>query len=81
MGADETPREIVCALSPEIKEFRIVLTWGSRPKDLDAHLSGTNPEGNLVIKAGWGVSFSTVIESWDGGKWYFQASGGQGIHS
>jgi hypothetical protein len=45
MGADETPREIVCALSPEIKEFRIVLTWGSRPKDLDAHLSGPNPEG------------------------------------
>ncbi|MDA3814235.1 MAG: carboxypeptidase regulatory-like domain-containing protein [Candidatus Cloacimonetes bacterium] len=45
MGADETPREIVCALSPEIKEFRIVLTWGSRPRDLDAHLSGPNPEG------------------------------------
>ncbi|MCK5052223.1 MAG: carboxypeptidase regulatory-like domain-containing protein [Candidatus Cloacimonetes bacterium] len=45
MGADEMPREIVCALSPEIKEFRIVLTWGSRPRDLDAHLSGPNPEG------------------------------------
>jgi len=45
MGADETPREIVCALSPEIKEFRIVLTWGSRPKDLDAHISGPNPDG------------------------------------
>ena len=45
MGADETPREIVSALSPEIKEFRIVLTWGSRPRDLDAHLSGPNPDG------------------------------------
>ncbi len=45
MGADETPREIICALSPEIKEFRIVLTWGSRPRDLDAHLSGPNPDG------------------------------------
>lgn len=45
MGADETPREVVCALSPEIKEFRIVLTWGSRPQDLDAHLSGPNPDG------------------------------------
>ncbi|MDP8203033.1 MAG: carboxypeptidase regulatory-like domain-containing protein [Candidatus Tenebribacter mawsonii] len=45
MGADETPREIVCALSPQIKEFRIVLTWGSRPRDLDAHLSGPNPDG------------------------------------
>ncbi|MDP8269258.1 MAG: hypothetical protein P9L97_11075 [Candidatus Tenebribacter davisii] len=45
MGADETPREIVSALSPEIKEFRIVLTWGSRPRDLDAHLSGPDPDG------------------------------------
>ncbi|MCK4312220.1 MAG: hypothetical protein KAW88_05745 [Candidatus Cloacimonetes bacterium] len=45
MGADETPREIICAMCPEIKEFRIVLTWGSRPRDLDAHLSGPNPDG------------------------------------
>jgi Carboxypeptidase regulatory-like domain len=45
MGADETPREVIAALSPEIKEFRIVLTWGSRPKDLDAHLSGPDPDG------------------------------------
>ncbi len=45
MGADETPREIIFALSPEIKEFRIVLTWGSRPRDLDAHLSGPDPDG------------------------------------
>lgn len=45
MGADETPREMIFALSPEIKEFRIVVTWGSRPRDLDAHLSGPKPEG------------------------------------
>jgi len=45
MGADETPREVIAALSPEIKEFRIVLTWGSRPRDLDAHLSGPDPDG------------------------------------
>lgn len=45
MGADETPREIICALSEEIQEYRIVLTWGNRPKDLDAHLSGPNPDG------------------------------------
>jgi hypothetical protein len=45
MELDETPREVICALSPEIKEFRIVLTWGSRPRDLDAHLSGPFPEG------------------------------------
>lgn len=45
MGADETPREVICAMSPEIKEFRIILTWGSLPKDLDAHLSGPDPDG------------------------------------
>jgi hypothetical protein len=45
MGIDETPREIICALSPETKEFRIVLTWGSRPYDLDAHLKGPHPDG------------------------------------
>ena len=45
MGIDEIPREVIIALSPEIKEFRIVLTWGSRPRDLDAHLSGPKPEG------------------------------------
>jgi len=47
MGIDETPQEIVAALSPEIREYRIVLTWGSRPKDLDAHLSGPTPEGSV----------------------------------
>ncbi len=45
MGIDETPREIYCAMSPEIKEFRIVLTWSNRPQDLDAHLKGPHPEG------------------------------------
>ncbi|RLD53829.1 MAG: hypothetical protein DRJ01_18855, partial [Bacteroidetes bacterium] len=45
MGADETPRELISAMSPEITKFRIVLTWGSRPRDLDAHLRGPNPEG------------------------------------
>ena len=45
MDIDETPREIICALSPESQEYRIVLTWGNRPEDLDAHLSGPNPDG------------------------------------
>ncbi|MCF7911974.1 MAG: hypothetical protein K9M99_05565 [Candidatus Cloacimonetes bacterium] len=45
MGIDEAPREIVVAMSEEIKNYRIVLTWGSRPRDLDAHLSGPNPDG------------------------------------
>jgi hypothetical protein len=45
MGFDENPVEIVVALCPEVREYRIVLTWGSRPADLDAHLTGPNPEG------------------------------------
>jgi hypothetical protein len=45
MGIDESPREIVFAMSEEVLNYRIVLTWGSRPKDLDAHLSGPNPDG------------------------------------
>jgi len=45
MGADEIPREIYLAMSPEIQELRIVLTWGNSPDDLDAHLSGPHPDG------------------------------------
>ncbi len=45
MGFDENPREVICAMTPELKDIRIVLTWGSRPKDLDAHLSGPDPDG------------------------------------
>ena len=43
---DENPREIIYALSPKVDKFRIVLTWGSRPYDLDAHLSGPKPDGD-----------------------------------
>lgn len=45
MEIDESPREVVIALSKTVKNYRIVLTWGSRPRDLDAHLSGPNPDG------------------------------------
>jgi hypothetical protein len=45
MGFDENPREFVLAMAPKAKEFRIVLTWGARPLDLDAHLAGPHPEG------------------------------------
>ncbi len=42
-------------------------------------LSGRSAEGTNVFRAGWGGSFSTVINSWAGGKWYFQAAGGQAV--
>lgn len=45
MGIDESPREFIIAMSEKTQNYRIVLTWGSRPRDLDAHLSGPNPEG------------------------------------
>ena len=45
MDLTELPVSMNFALSPEIQEFRIVLTWGPYPKDLDAHLSGPKPEG------------------------------------
>lgn len=45
MGFDENPREYVLAIAPKAKEYRIVLTWGARPLDLDAHLAGPHPEG------------------------------------
>ncbi|MDZ4182624.1 MAG: hypothetical protein U1B83_07100, partial [Candidatus Cloacimonadaceae bacterium] len=44
MGFDENPREFVFAIAPKAKEYRIILTWGSRPHDLDAHLIGPRPD-------------------------------------
>ena len=37
-----------CTLTPILKEgeVRIVLTWGEKPRDLDSHLVGPNPEGS-----------------------------------
>lgn len=45
MAWDENPAEYVIAVSPLTREYRIVLTWGSRPLDLDAHLNGPHPQG------------------------------------
>ncbi len=54
--------------------------WGSfQLSGIVPILSGRSSEGNYVFRPGWGVSFSTVIDSWAGGKWYFQAAGGQAV--
>lgn len=45
MDITDLPVSMNFALTPETKEIRIVLTWGAHPKDLDAHLSGPNPDG------------------------------------
>jgi hypothetical protein len=54
--------------------------WGSfQLSGILPILSGRSEEGTYVFRPGWGVSFSTVINSWAGGKWYFQGAGGQAI--
>ncbi|MDZ7722285.1 MAG: hypothetical protein U5R06_05510 [candidate division KSB1 bacterium] len=45
MDLNELPVFINAALTPRIKELRIVLTWGAAPPDLDAHLAGPDPAG------------------------------------
>lgn len=44
MDITELPVSMNFALSPQVKNYRIVLTWGPYPNDLDAHLSGPKPE-------------------------------------
>lgn len=41
----DLPVSMHFALTPEIQKFRIVLTWGANPYDLDAHLAGPKPTG------------------------------------
>jgi hypothetical protein len=54
--------------------------WGSlQLSGIVPILSGRSEEGKFVFRPGWGVSFSTVVDSWVGGKWYLQAAGGQAI--
>lgn len=46
----QTTNSATYALSRELgeNEFRIVLTWGATPSDLDSHLSGRDSEGTAV---------------------------------
>jgi len=46
MDLTELPVSMNFGLSPQIDKFRIVLTWGPYPEDLDAHLAGPSPDGN-----------------------------------
>ena len=45
MDLTELPVSMNFGLSPQIDKFRIVLTWGPYPEDLDAHLAGPSPDG------------------------------------
>jgi hypothetical protein len=45
LDLNEIPTLLRVPLSEELKEYRIVLTWGAFPRDLDAHLAGPMPGG------------------------------------
>ena len=40
-------------------------------------MSGREDDGKLMVRAGWGASISTLVESWARGSWHVQAAGGQ----
>ncbi len=68
-------------LIPDITARIVKITnWGSlKLSGIIPVLSGKSEENEYVFRAGWGVSFSTVIDSWINGKWYLHAAGGQAI--
>ncbi len=45
LDMNEIPTLLRIPLTEELKEYRIVLTWGAFPGDLDAHLTGPTPDG------------------------------------
>lgn len=45
IGLSDLPVFATIALTRHTDKYRIVLTWGTLPHDLDAHLSGPMPEG------------------------------------
>ncbi len=54
--------------------------WGSaQVSGLLPVLSGRDLNDNLIIKLGWGVSASVVVNSWKKGKWFFQGVIGRAI--
>lgn len=56
------------------------LEWGSlQLSGILPILSARSEEGDLIMRPGWGVTFSMVANSWAKGKWYFQATAGRAI--
>ncbi|NJN26362.1 MAG: hypothetical protein HC819_10475 [Cyclobacteriaceae bacterium] len=69
--------QLIPALSARLDK---VYLWGSfQLSGILPTVSGRDREGNLVLKPGWGVSSSVVINSWQKGKWYFQGVMGREI--
>lgn len=56
------------------------LEWGSLQLSvLVPILTARTDEGNFVLRPGWGVSVSALVNSWANGKWYASVSGGRAI--
>ena len=54
--------------------------WGSMElSGILPIISGITAENEYVIRLGWGGAFSTVVDSWAGGRWYIHAAGGQAV--
>ncbi len=69
--------QLVPALSVRLDK---VYPWGSfQLSGIIPTVSGRDREDNLVLKPGWGVSSSVVINSWKQGKWYIQGVLGREI--
>ncbi len=57
-----------------------VFSWGSSQLSLVIPtLSGLDSQKNIVIRPGWGISGSVVINSWKKGQWHLQGVVGQSI--
>jgi len=69
--------QLIPALSVRLDK---VFSWGSyQVSGIIPTVSGRDREGNLVLKPGWGISSSVVINSWKQGKWYIQGVLGREI--
>lgn len=49
VGNDDVNQDIILTPVTNENEYRVVLTWDNKPKDLDLHLTGTNEELNYHI--------------------------------
>jgi hypothetical protein len=89
-GLEYFTPEITIPDSISIEAFQLIpditariekrVNWGSLQLSLIMPMiSGRTEEGKYVLRPGWGVSFSTVVNSWANGKWYYQAATGQSI--
>ena len=57
-----------------------VFSWGSvQFSGILPVLSGRNSENKLLVRVGWGISASAVVNSWKKGSWYFQGAVGRAI--